>query len=294
MASPRDSVCCAFSAIARIQPIAMIIECQRCHLRYDASGKPVGSRVKCRCGNTLTVPAGKPAAVALHCPNCGSPAAPNQNRCDFCESPLAVLSCPSCFALQFTGSTFCTQCGDKLERAARATDSQGGDCPRCNGSLEGRSVEQGSIEQCHDCGGVWLDHDVLETLIAKARSQQDLPTFLGKLPAPVMAVDTQAVKYLPCPECQTLMHRRNFGMRSGVIVDVCTAHGIWFDADELAAVIRFVKAGGEQGSLKRPTVAESTRSPRAQPTGFEPASRNARPDWSDLVSIIGDLIHWLR
>ena len=37
------------------------------------------------------------------------------------------------------------------------------------------------------------------------------------------------------------MRRINFGRRSGVIVDVCNAHGTWFDPGELAAVLRFVR-----------------------------------------------------
>jgi Zn-finger nucleic acid-binding protein len=52
------------------------------------------------------------------------------------------------------------------------------------------------------------------------------------------------VVYLRCPSCRQLMNRTNFGKRSGVIVDVCKPHGIWFDRDELSAVVAFVKRGG--------------------------------------------------
>jgi Zn-finger nucleic acid-binding protein len=41
------------------------------------------------------------------------------------------------------------------------------------------------------------------------------------------------------------MHRRNFGRKSGIIVDTCRSHGIWFDAHELDGVIRWVRNGGE-------------------------------------------------
>ncbi len=40
------------------------------------------------------------------------------------------------------------------------------------------------------------------------------------------------------------MNRRNFGRHSGVIVDICGSHGIWFDAQELAQVVRWVRSGG--------------------------------------------------
>ena len=38
--------------------------------------------------------------------------------------------------------------------------------------------------------------------------------------------------------------RKNFGRRSGVIVDWCGRHGTWFDPDELERVAAFVAAGG--------------------------------------------------
>jgi hypothetical protein len=40
------------------------------------------------------------------------------------------------------------------------------------------------------------------------------------------------------------MNRKNFGAHSGIIVDVCREHGTWFDGDELAAALEFVRAGG--------------------------------------------------
>ena len=36
----------------------------------------------------------------------------------------------------------------------------------------------------------------------------------------------------------------NFAKRSGVVIDVCREHGVWFEADELCQVVRFIGAGG--------------------------------------------------
>ncbi len=52
------------------------------------------------------------------------------------------------------------------------------------------------------------------------------------------------VRYLPCAQCDQRMARRNYGQRSGVIVDACVTHGTWFDAQELRKVLDFVAAGG--------------------------------------------------
>ena len=40
-------------------------------------------------------------AGALHCPNCGGPAAPGDAACKYCKTTLATVSCPSCCALMF-------------------------------------------------------------------------------------------------------------------------------------------------------------------------------------------------
>ena len=47
------------------------------------------------------------------------------------------------------------------------------------------------------------------------------------------------------------MNRENFGRRSGVVVDVCKAHGVWFDAGELGEVVGFVMRGGLDETRRR-------------------------------------------
>jgi len=39
------------------------------------------------------------------------------------------------------------------------------------------------------------------------------------------------------------MNRHNFQRRSGVIIDVCKAHGTWLDADELEQIGGFIRSG---------------------------------------------------
>lgn len=40
------------------------------------------------------------------------------------------------------------------------------------------------------------------------------------------------------------MNRSNFARSSGVIVDLCKLHGVWFDAEELPKIIDFIDGGG--------------------------------------------------
>jgi Zn-finger nucleic acid-binding protein len=40
------------------------------------------------------------------------------------------------------------------------------------------------------------------------------------------------------------MNRSNFARSSGVIIDICKRHGVWFDAEELPKIIEFIRRGG--------------------------------------------------
>jgi hypothetical protein len=40
------------------------------------------------------------------------------------------------------------------------------------------------------------------------------------------------------------MNRINYGAKSGVVLDVCQKDGAWFDADELARILAWIREGG--------------------------------------------------
>lgn len=65
--------------------------------------------------------------------------------------------------------------------------------------------------------------------------------------------------YLRCPACNAFMNRTNFARLSGVLIDVCRLHGLWFDADELQAVLEFVEEGGLQLATRREAEAQAER-----------------------------------
>ncbi len=225
----------------------MIVECPRCTLRYDVTGRPPGTRGRCRCGATFTLPDRDAEATAVSCPKCGGATSPKHNRCDYCGIALAVVRCPRCFALQFEGLSHCGGCGGSLANPARNVHEDGDtplNCPRCQNDLEASLAGETLMDQCTDCGGLWLDHTVFDALTAERERQSSVGAALSRMPSPAVTPDTREVKYLKCPECETLMHRKNFARCSGVIVDVCTAHGIWFDRDELSQIMDFIRLGG--------------------------------------------------
>jgi len=40
-------------------------------------------------------------------------------------------------------------------------------CPKCPGALETYTFQGVTLDRCHECGGVWMDHGELETVVRK-------------------------------------------------------------------------------------------------------------------------------
>ena len=241
----------------------MIVECPRCQSRYDATLNKPGAQIACRCGQAFYTPKLPKLAKASNCPNCGGAASPDQNQCEYCGVYLSFARCPSCFSIApYQGAKFCAECGDSLSQPAKdvKTANKSYPCPRCKShQLSRKKVGDYTVDSCTKCGGVWIDHSVLDKLLAKSNQQKSSQALLGKAPFKAANLPRHKVSYLSCPECEQIMHRRNFAKRSGVIVDECTAHGIWFDKHELAASIHFVRSSPEtieHKVLKPPTEAE--------------------------------------
>jgi Zn-finger nucleic acid-binding protein len=235
----------------------MIVECPACRARYDASGRAPGSRFRCRCGAEVTI--GQPGADAgtLDCPRCGAPASPDSTSCAYCHAALALVGCPRCLGRVFAGARFCQHCGAPLEVPAQplAAAAVTMRCPRCPESsgarLAPRAVGKTHLEECPACAGTWVDGQTFAAIVADRDRQAALASALPGLTAEARPVPEAEVRYLKCPDCARLMNRENFGRRSGVVVDVCKAHGVWFDGGELGEVVGFVMRGGLDESRRR-------------------------------------------
>jgi len=101
--------------------------------------------------------------------------------------------------------------------------------------MQPRSIGETPTERCERCGGVWLAaHSFNELLINSDWQRAVLDS--GELTGSVAESRTP----LRCPDCAHEMRRANLGRRSGVIVDTCRKHGIWFDVGELRAAVGFL------------------------------------------------------
>jgi Zn-finger nucleic acid-binding protein len=87
---------------------------------------------------------------------------------------------------------------------------------------------------CGACGGLWLDNDGSRRIVntidnevvelasrAEANATYEVDTVSGGL---------------PCPECRVTLKRVRFA-KADLDLDICGAHGTWFDRGELKKVV---------------------------------------------------------
>jgi len=142
----------------------------------------------------------------------------------------------------FAGSRFCANCGAEAVREHLVEDKPL-ECPRCREDMQALKLGSVAARECAQCGGLWLDPESLQTLAnAREESAGVVTALAARVPLNDAAPDV--VRYIPCPRCDKLMNRSNFARSSGVILDVCKAHGVWLDRGELQRVLGFVESGG--------------------------------------------------
>jgi len=125
-------------------------------------------------------------------------------------------------------------------------------CPHCKVELQ--TVTPNGARSCSRCGGGFCSRSTLMALLQKVEISP--PAGADARPSSRAA---GPARYLVCPVCSELMLRRNFGDTSGVVVDVCRRHGVWFDRGELGQILQFCATGEasvgnkglSQGSLEQ-------------------------------------------
>lgn len=151
--------------------------------------------------------------------------------------------------LMFEGSKFCQHCGKRAVETAVTDVTKLGDCPRCKTGLELLKIGETTLRECERCDGTWADVETFEHLCSRGEEQSAVLGFIGDRNRTVEPLAT--VSYVPCPDCSQLMNRSNFAKASGVIIDICKQHGVWFDASELQRIIEFIQKGGMSMARQR-------------------------------------------
>jgi Zn-finger nucleic acid-binding protein len=187
--------------------------------------------------------------LVLHCPSCGAAVKRRELNCEYCKAPLdfnlkgKTIPCPHCFADTPAHGRFCVRCAQPLTAAVRDGEiMEDRLCPRCQVPMQSKTTGEFSLIGCTRCGGFFISNETFEMM------QENTKRVI--LPMNSAARDTvtldQNIQYVRCPVCRNLMNRTNFARVSGVIVDTCRAHGVWFDGEELEKVMDFIARGGLQ------------------------------------------------
>ncbi|MDB6035636.1 MAG: hypothetical protein JWM16_5974 [Verrucomicrobiales bacterium] len=216
---------------------------------------------------------------------CGAPTRTDAPNCGHCGARLATIACPSCFGMMFVGAKFCSHCGAHAARVPKPAEHQR-DCPRCKTALQPIQVGASFLQECARCNGVWVDKLSFEQICSSSEEQAAVLGNPAEIPAEQGMVLEETIRYVPCPECQQFMNRLNFAQCSKVIVDVCKAHGTWFDRDELRRIVEFIRSGGLTEAREREIAELESRRKRLLETP-RTASSHSRPHSSAGLSFFG-------
>ncbi len=248
-----------------VEALRHLVRCDVCARQYDGSAQQPGDRFHCLCGELLTVPPRRShEAAVVRCSACGGVRARDERRCGFCGAGFTLHErdlhtvCPGCLARISDRARFCHHCGIGIAVAGNAGAVTDLPCPACGEAepLSSRVLDEPGFNalECNHCAGLWLDGDTflaLESRMAETGASdisgawrelgKDLPRRHGG----------EHNFYRKCPECRVVMHRRNYGPGSGIVIDQCHQHGFWFDERELAVILRWIRTGGLLASHKR-------------------------------------------
>jgi Zn-finger nucleic acid-binding protein len=101
------------------------------------------------------------------------------------------------------------------------------------------------------------------------------------------------------------MNRQNFARVSGVILDVCKGHGVWFNQGELRRIVEFIREGGMERARSREKLElreERARLHRAQLEAQRMAARlpgashqrhTSDAGVAEILSAVRGLLDWV-
>lgn len=157
-------------------------------------------------------------------------------------------------------------------------------CPRCPDRplLEQVWRARVGLDTCPRCSGTFLARAALDRVVVHPEHLLALREALeGETAEP--PAEAAEVRYLSCAHCDQRMARRNYGQRSGVLIDACVTHGTWFDAKELRKVLDFVAAGGLERDTKGRDRARGARTA----VDVSPRSRHVTISAAEIAAIPG-------
>lgn len=295
-----------------VETMRQLVICPACSLQFDATQLTAGDRFHCGCGALVRVPEVRAhEAAVVRCSACGAPRRGRSASCSFCDSSFTLHErdlhtiCPRCTARISNRARYCHSCGMTIAPQASAGSPTEFDCPACGSdiNLQSRSLDGSglSVLECGACVGLWVPNEVFERLASNAEEVRVAVAALGvgteATPIPIAAIETERRLYRPCTICGSLMHRRNYGRKSGVIVDTCRDHGVWFDEGELARILSWLQSGGakranQEAALEQREVDRHTAlyGPKAEPPELAQEHRTMADVVLPVIDFLGYFI----
>ncbi len=156
------------------------------------------------------------------------------------------MFCANCSGMIEDDSSFCKYCGEGVREPQEVDTSSERmlSCPRCSVAMAKYDYGGFLLDVCRRCGGQWVDTEELQRLLAVEKRQLSREDMVNLRRNWRPRIREQKTTYLKCPRCSSMMRRKNFAQVSGVIIDECRDHGVWYDKGELEAINDFIMKGG--------------------------------------------------
>jgi Zn-finger nucleic acid-binding protein len=144
-------------------------------------------------------------------------------------------------------------------------------CPRCATQLTSHRTTSALLQGCLACGGIFVDRDsrtkMIESADAGVAAASDLAAAHAR-----WAPDTAA--RIACPSCRGPMSVTRLAA-GNVDIDVCDAHGAWFDRHELRKFLDALVAQRSALPSKKQQAKQHRRA--SAPVEAPPARRDSEP-----------------
>lgn len=286
----------------------IIIQCKKCNHQYGVHEKRVGEKFHCFCGELLSVPSVKiHDAAVVRCSSCGaSRSKGNEPYCRYCGSSFTLHErdlntiCPNCMCRVSSKANFCHSCSTPIvaDDDFESTDMP---CPSCDDSrLHSRKManQPFTLKECNQCAGLWISIDVFNHLEQQAQLQAASGIQNRVHDKKPHQVNPDSINpknyYRKCPTCNQIMNRKNYAGDSGIVVDVCSKHGMWFDIHELDQILKFIRDGrllkSQQKSARKAILNKKTI--KRYPTSTSTQARDPY-EVETGIDIFSDIINWL-
>ena len=118
-------------------------------------------------------------------------------------------------------------------------------CPRCDIAL--RKIRLGLL--CRQCEGCWLNFDQLDLALTASEDTLKKAGLKGTLKSDHPEINLAGA--LNCPICEEKLRRFPYMVDSGIMVDVCSKHGMWLDDGELGAIRSYCEYAGVTHEVRK-------------------------------------------